>query len=165
MALTSCVQYPEPYRPPIQRQPTGIVSSDGLRHYIALRSPEARLHVVKDVILEDSDSPWRWTYQEPTFRFRLPATGGLKFCASIVVLDQIFAQTGPVHITVFVEGHKLGTLAVEKPGEYSFSKEVTAEWLTTEYPVVASLVIDKVWVSPEDGARRGFILTEVGFRQ
>ena len=42
-----------------------------------------------------------------------------------------------------------------------FEKPIPADWVTSATESMVSVNIDKLWVSPEDGARFGFILTKL----
>ncbi|MBI5085862.1 MAG: hypothetical protein HZB13_14840 [Acidobacteria bacterium] len=165
MLLGGCVKYPEPYRPPERRQPLELREPVRLGHFTAMNSPHAPDHLVSDVLPELHDGAWRWTMQCPTFQFQLPVTRAMRLLADITVPDITFNQTGPVKITVHVSGHPLGTIEVLKPGQLQWEKDVPADWLITARPVLVRLAIDKMWTSPDDGTRRGFIITRLGFVQ
>jgi len=163
--LPACVKYPEPYRPPVQRQPMEYEQPERLSHYIAMSELSAPRHFVSDVVPELHDDNWRWTMQRPTFKFQLPTTLGLSLAVDYTVPDLTFKRTGPVKITVYVEGHKLDDIVVNKDKKETWKKEVPSEWLTTERPVVVRLEIDKMWTSDHNEMRRGFIITGIGFVQ
>ncbi len=134
-----------------------------LRHYVQMSQRDALDHCTGDVISDLHDGTWRWTLQRPSLRFRLPKTQDLKFRVQLTVPEVTFEQTGPVKISIAIEDHPLETLSIEKPGETIFEKPVPPEWLTTKRPVQVQFEIDKLWVSPGDGVKRGFILTGAGF--
>lgn len=134
-----------------------------LKHYVQMSQRDALEYVVQDVQPALHDGAWRWTLQRPALRLRLPKTRGLKFRAQLTVPEITFAQTGPVKITIAVQGFPLDTLSIGKPGETIFEKDVPADWLTTTRPVTVQFEIDKLWVSPADGVKHGFILTGAGF--
>ncbi|MBI5280694.1 MAG: hypothetical protein HY858_03350 [Candidatus Solibacter usitatus] len=165
LLLCGCVKYPEPYRPPEQRKPLELRDATRLGYFTAMNSPHAPEHFVSDVLPELHDGAWRWVMQCPTFQFQLPVTRSMRLLADITVPEITFKQTGPVQITVHVSGRLLGTIEVAKPGQLQWEKDVPEGWLTTERPVLVRMAIDKLWTSPEDGARRGFIITRLGFVQ
>lgn len=163
-ALAGCVRIPDVYAPPIQRRDPWEIQQ-GLKHYIHLAQPEAADHIVRDIVPDPENGPWRWTLQHPAFRFRVPTTQGIRFRAEVTVPDVTFEQTGAVTISFRVAGRLLGSEQVKKPGDFIFEKPVPPEWLTTGSPILVELDIDKLWVSPADGVRRGFILRRLGFLQ
>lgn len=164
-ALAGCVKYPEPYRPPVQRQSEAIAPEKGLKHYVTMSMPEAPDYLVSDVLPQLMDGTWRWSLKKPTFRFQLPMTKALRLRADIATAGITMQQTGPVKIQVFVEDHLLDTLEFEKADSRTYEKEVPAEWLTTDRPVYVRLEIDKLWKAEGDGAVRGFIINGIGFVQ
>lgn len=164
LALSSCARIPDSYAPPIQRK-TPEEAAAGLKYYIHMNMPDAPDHFIEDVLPTVEAGGWRWTYQHPTLRFRVPAAKGLKLQVHLTVAEITFQQTGPVTISFFVNGHLLGTERYGSHGEQLFEKPVPPDWLTPDSPVTVRMDIDKMWVSPNDGARRGFILTRLGFVQ
>ena len=165
VALAGCVKYPQPYRPPIQRRPMEVTDTNHLKHFVHMNAPDAMHYVVADVLPEVNDANWRWTLKSPTLQFELPSTKSMSLRINLTIPDITFKQTGPIKITVHVGGHLLDTIDCPKPGERNFEKAVPAEWLTTDAPVLVRMEIDKIWTSPSDGAKRGFILTRIGFVQ
>jgi hypothetical protein len=112
-----------------------------------------------------NDGAWRWTHQSPTFQFELPTTQSLRLQAKIAVPEITFKDTGPVKVKVYIGSHLLDTIDFSKSEQRVWEKEVPADWLTTDRPVLVRMEADKLWKSPADGAERGFILNAVGFVQ
>lgn len=164
LALAGCARIPDTYAPPIQRK-TPEEASAGLKHYIAMSMPDAPDHFVQDILPTVEAGGWRWAMQKPTLRFRVPTTRNLKLSVDLTVAEITFQQTGPVTISFFVNDHLLATERYEKFGEKKFEKPVPPEWISTEAPVLVRLEIDRMWVAPTDGVRRGFILNRIGFVQ
>jgi hypothetical protein len=57
----------------------------------------------------------------------------------------------------------LDTVRYDTHGEKRFDKPVPAEWLDGSDPTIASVEIDRVWVSKNDGARLGVMMLRAGF--
>jgi len=165
LALAGCVKYPEPYRPPIQRRPMEITDTNRLKHFTYMNAPDAMHHVVTDIMPEINDGTWRWTLKSPTLQFQLPSTQSMRLRVDFSIPEITFSQTGPVKITVHVGGRLLDTIECPKSGQRTWEKAVPSDWLATDTPVLVRLEIDKIWTSPSDGAKRGFILTSIGFVQ
>lgn len=163
LALAACSSYPEPFHPPVQRQPLDTDAPGRLNHSIAMSEPIAMRHVVSGVLPELHDGSWRWTLQRPVFRFSVPTTQGLSLQADITVPDVAFQKTGPVNITVWVESNKLDVIHFDKDAKILWRKPVPAEWLSSERPVQVTLEIDKMMRSGDQAW--GFIVTTIGFVQ
>ena len=162
LTLAGCTKIPDSYAPPVQRQ-TPDEFAAGLTHYISMNMPQAPDHIVTGVVPELQSNLYRWTLKNPTFRFRIPRTTGLRLQVDLTIPDETYRAKGPITIQFFVEDHLLDQRQYDKAGGAPFEKPVPAEWLTTDRPVVVRMEIDKIWKSPVDGAERGFIITKLGF--
>ncbi len=162
VALAGCVRYPEPYRPPMQRNPVEIEANSKLSHFIAMSEADAERHIV-DGVLGLNDGSWRWCLKRAVFQFNVPDAKHKKLLAELTIPELTFAQTGPVKIRVTIGAHELDTISFDKPEVRTYEKAAPAEWIRTDEPVLVSLEIDKLWRSESDGAERGFILTRLGF--
>lgn len=163
LSLAACSRYPEPFHPPVQRQPLDVDAPDRLKHYIAMSEPTAMRHVVSGILPELHDGSWRWTLQRAAFRFSVPTTEGLSLQADLTVPDVSFKQTGPVNITVWVESNKLDVIHFDKDAKILWRKPVPAAWLSADRPVQVTLDIDKMMRSGDQAW--GFIVTSIGFIQ
>jgi hypothetical protein len=110
------------------------------------------------------DASWRWSDEHPMFHF--PLTAGRQYAArfDFSVAEVTYKDTGPVTVTLLVNGHTLARKLCEKPGDYLLEADVPPEWLATEEALLNAL-IDPYWKSPGDGKQLGVILKEVGFVQ
>lgn len=164
LLAAGCRSEPPWFPVPEQRAPVAAEEAK-LRAYLEMGAANAEDHLVSDVLLNAGESGWKWTLQNPKIRFQLPDTEGLKFSIDITLPAVTFDETGPVSIIYRVEGRELGRQRYTKAGYYHFEKPVPAAWLTTKRPVVVHMTIDKLWVAKGDGAQRGFIISQVGFRR
>lgn len=164
LALTGCVNIPDTYAPPVQRHPVAGPDTSRLKHFIAMNDPAAEDHFLADIGPLEGGA-WRWTRQNPTLRFVLPATKGLKFVTDFSLSSDTMKVTGPITINYFVNGHPLDSVRYEKAGEQHFEKPVPAEWLNEGQDIVVKLALDKVYVAPGDGAKLGVTIVRAGFAE
>ncbi len=108
---------------------------------------------------------WRWTGKRPELRFFLEHADGVSFKADFSIADVTLKVTGPVTISVFINGALLDNIHCAAAGERHFEKPVPEKFLHARSINLAAMEIDKVWVSKLDGAALGFILTRAGFTQ
>ncbi len=108
---------------------------------------------------------WSWTGQHPAVKIRVRSAQKVHYSIDFTVADVTFKETGPVSITFFVNDHALDTLHYAKPGPQHYEKAVPAEWLQTDKDNVVGAEVDKVWTSPDDGAKLGLILTQIGLTE
>jgi hypothetical protein len=129
-----------------------------------MNDPAAEDHFLNDIGPLEAGA-WRWTRQNPTLRYVVPVTKGLKFVADFSISSDTMKVTGPLTIAYFVNGHALDTVKYEQPGEQHFEKPVPAEWLSEGQDVVVKLALDKVYTAPGDGAKLGVTLVRAGFAE
>lgn len=164
LAASGCARIPDWYAPPIQRQPLDGVQS-GLRHFVNMSDPAAADYIVSDIADGVEAGSWRWARQRPTLRFRLLPAKGLKFVMDFAIADVTFEKTGPVTVSILINGNLLDRMRCESPGARHFEKRVPEEWLKAGEDTTVTAEVDKVWVAPKDGVKLGFILTRAGFLQ
>jgi hypothetical protein len=163
--LTGCANIPDSYAPPVQRRPLSGTEPSPVGHFVNMSDPNAYAYIVKDVSEAAEAGSWRWARKHPELRFFLETTEHLNFKADFSVAESTFRDTGPVTISVLINGKLLDTIRCAEPGEKHFDKPVPAKLLRAKAMNFAALEVDKVWVSKTDGAVLGFILTRAGFTQ
>jgi hypothetical protein len=160
-ALAGCQRYPESYPPPIQRVPED--GSALYRHVIAMNDPDATAFFIKDIGLGLEGETWRWTGPRPELRFFLKKIENPKFVMDFSIADSTFEKTGPVNVSIFVNGRLLEKIRYTKSGQHQFRKEVDPAWLKPGADTIVAAEVDPWWVSPTDGRHLGIILIQAGF--
>jgi len=163
--LAGCANIPDSYAPPVQRRPLSGTEPSPVGHFVNMSDANADAYIVKDVSDASEAGSWRWVRKRPELRFFLETTDHLNFKADFSVAESTFRDTGPVNISVLINGKLLDTIPCAEPGEKHFDKPVPAKLLRAKAMNFAALEVDKVWVSKSDGAVLGFILTRAGFTQ
>ena len=123
--------------------------------------PGADSHIVRD-ILANADLPWRWTLQRPAVKVRIGFNHDMNYVSDFDLPAVTFKDTGPVSIAFTVNDRLLDRVRYETPGPHHFEKPVPSDWIDPHAEAIAAAEIDKVWVSKDDGARLGFILSRIG---
>jgi hypothetical protein len=153
---------PDSYAPPIERKPLSSTDTHLIGRFVNMDDANATGYFMKD-IAPHLEGTWRWTGQRPELRFFLQSVEGLSFKFDYSIPETTFQTTGPVTLSVFVNDQLLDKSRIEKAGEQHFVKAVPSEWLYKDSLNLVAIETDKVWVSPTDGARLGFVLTRAGF--
>lgn len=161
--LVGCANVPDFYAPPVQRKPLTGADPSPVGRFVNMVESNADSYVVRDVNRGAANDPWRWTRKRPELRFYLDTIDRLEFKADYSIAEATFKDTGPVAISVFINGNLLETVPYTTPGEKRFSKPVPEKFLHPKALNFAALEIDKVWTSATDGAQLGFILIRAGF--
>jgi hypothetical protein len=165
LCTTGCVGIQDTYAPPDQRKPLNVEDPTPLKAFIKMNDSFASSHFIKDIGEDLQGGTWRWTQQHPTMMFIVPSTKGVKFVSDFAIPDLTFAQTGPVTITVTINGQVLDSTTYDKPGYQRIEKAVRESLLHAKTENIVTMDIDKLWVAPTDKATFGFILTNAGFIQ
>jgi hypothetical protein len=161
--LCSCARYPESYPPPEQRHPAEGVNPDSASMLVEMSDAGASLHIVKDIDPGEPGAQWRWTKQNPTVKILAVTTEDLKLSVDLTLWDVAFRQTGPVELTFLVNGHTLDKIRYTTPGAKHFEKPIPPDWLASDVESTVSITVDKLYTAPQDGAKFGFILSQIGF--
>jgi hypothetical protein len=133
-------------------------------HVVDLSRSGADAHVVRD-ILGATLAPWRWTLQNPAVKVRLGYNTNLNYTIDFLIPAATFKDTGPVTVVFTVNDHVLDRVHYTAPGARHFEHAVPREWIQPHTDAIAGAGIDKVWVSKDDGARLGFILSRIGLAE
>ena len=163
LALAACHREPEWYPPPAQQHPIANPDPPPASMMVDMTDVDVDEHIVSDIGPSQGSTPWRWTRKRPTLKIRVLQTKNVKFVADFAVWDGTIAATGPVTISFFIGDKLLDKIVYASPGTKHFEKLVKPEWLTTEADTTIAAEIDKVYTSPSDGAKLGFIITRMGF--
>lgn len=154
---------PDGYAPPMQRRLPPGPEPRPVGAIVSMSEQDADAHIVRDVSPAAEGANWRWTFERPELRFWLEEAQRQKLVMDFVIAENTFKDTGPVTVTFFVNGRALGRQSCPKPGPYHFEKAVPAAWLRTDDFTLVAAEADRLWTSPADGARLGFILSRAGF--
>jgi hypothetical protein len=164
LLLTSCVQMPETYAPPVQRQPIEAPRPYRIARVVNMNDPDAEARFVKD-ISKDLAGSWRWCVQKPTVKIKPRTNENLKYTIDFTLPEVTFKDTGPVTMSFWVGDHLVDRIKYDQFGQKHFEKPIPSDWVKPNEEILIAAEIDKVWVAKEDGARLGFILTRIGLTQ
>ena len=159
----SCVQFPNTYVPRGEREPMVIEKPVHQKTFLNMNDQDAPRQFVRGVGIEVFGGAWRWAGQEAVIDFGAVKSGRAKFVADATVPEITFKDTGPVTISVAINGARLETIVVNRSGDIRFEKDVPPELLRRDVPNTATFTIDRLWTRPGDGQTFGFILTRAGF--
>jgi len=158
LLLASCGRPPAP-----SAQSASEASDLTPRSMLDMGDPSVDAWIIADVSRGPNSAPWRWTGQRPMVRVR-PAstTPNTKLHVEFTVADATFKDTGPVTIAFLVNDHPLDKVRYAEAGSKKFEKVIPAGWLRPGEENALAADIDKVWISPRDGAKLGIILSKIG---
>ncbi|MGA2155847.1 MAG: hypothetical protein ABSH37_15645 [Bryobacteraceae bacterium] len=149
------------YPPPEQRPSLSLPSSLPFGYFVAMSDPNAGAYIVGG-FRDQSEGVWRWTHERPVLQFYVPRAPRLRLLVDLTFPDQTFAQTGPVELTIRLNGKEFDRVRYAKPGSQEYTKDTPWEWLHPDAVNTVALEPDKTAAGP-DGERLGFVLTRAGF--
>lgn len=155
---------PEPYAPPVQRQPFENGRTHQVMRIVEMTNGDANAHIAQDIPVQPP-GPWRWTGQKPTVKVNTSTNLGWRFIIDFSLPVVTMKVTGPVAMTFLVNDHPLDTIHYDKAGEYHYEKAVPPEWIEPSKDTLLAANIDKVYLAKNDGAKLGFILVRIGLTQ
>ena len=107
LVLAGCSHSPEPYPPPAQRESPVVRKPVSLGSFIAMNDPHAGAYIVGDISPTVEAGSWRWTFRRPELQFHVPSAEGWKFAMQFALAGATFQDTGPVTLSVSVNGKAL----------------------------------------------------------
>jgi hypothetical protein len=147
------------YPPPIQASPPCGVDPAKLGSFVRMSDPGAPPHIVRDILVTD-----RWTYDRPTLLFGVDKREELKFVMHFLIPDVVLSQTGPLTLTVWINGRRLGQQICKTPWtEQTFEQSVPADFFGPYRVAAVEIRTDKHFITPEEGVKLGFLLVDAGF--
>jgi len=170
------------YPPPEQHPSLSLPSSLPFGYFVAMSDPNADAYIVGG-FRSQSEGSWRWTHEHPILQFYVPfrallnrpepvageiryqpitSAPPLRLLMDLTFPDQTFAQTGPVELTIRLNGKDFDRVRYTKPGSQEYIKDTPWEWLHPDAVNTVALDPDKTAAGP-DGERLGFVLTRAGF--
>jgi hypothetical protein len=152
---------PESFPPPAQR--ASLETSGGLSHFVAMSDPDADAYIVQG-FRQKSEGSWRWANQHPTLRFYLPQVTRARFNMAFALPEQTFRLTGPLTLTISLNGRVLDRARYDKPGEQQYTHEVPAEFLKPDGINIIAIEPDKL-AAPNPGEKLAFVLIRAGFTE
>jgi hypothetical protein len=163
LAAASCQRSPLVYPPPAQRPSfEGVEPPPVMGRFVKMSDVNADQYILKDVSRGTEGGTWRWTFRRPELRFFLDTVDNLRFSMDFSLTDSTFHETGPVLMSVFINGQLFDKIHVIKPDRLHWEKPVPPSFLKPGLNLVA-VEPDKVFIAKADGAALGFVLTSMGF--
>ena len=162
--LVACTRQPETFAPPPQRIALYVPPPGALGPFLSMSDPNADAYLAHD-IADHGPGTWRWAYDHPVLRFSLPAVTRVNFSMDFAIPERTFRDTGPITLTIRVNGALLDRYRCDAPGEQHYSHYVPTDLIRPNAVNIVAIDPDPVWVSKADGGHLGFILSRAGFTE
>jgi hypothetical protein len=137
---------------PVCREPWAAVGRSG-----------GSAHFLTEVMERPDEDPQRWTFVRPAFVFDVANRVNLRFRVEFRLPAITFQQTGPIRMTVWINGRALGSRSYTSPEDNSFEQAVPPEWIRGDGLTLVETTLDKYYVSEQDHQRLGYLFLRGGF--
>jgi len=161
LLAAACGCQPGSFAPPPQRSSAAGWEPGNFASFVAMDDALADDYIVRDIAAERG--VFRWAFLHPELRFRVSDSRKLKFAAEVAIPEVTFKDTGPVTITILIEGKPLATLRCPRAEKYQIEKPVPPDWVQAGKVVHVTFETEPRWISPLDGAQLSFLLYSAGF--
>ena len=158
IVLASCA--PDPYPPPPQYEQ----SRGPAPPVLELGFPNPHAKILADVVQDPGIKGWQWTYAHPRFSFQLDRTDNLDFYLHFGLHDKAFVATGPVTLTIRINGDVIDRPQFDSPGLREYTHPVPERVLRLQNPVHVAIDVDPPWLT-EDKEMLGIVLVAIGFAE
>lgn len=132
----------------------------GIGPFVTMGQPDADLYIVQGM-RTFSEGPWRWAHDRPILRFGLPEVGRLRFEMEFSFPENNFHQTGPVALTLSLNGKVFDRVRYDQPGPQHYDHFVPTELVHPNAVNLVAITPDKT--SRIGAEKLGFVLTSAGF--
>jgi len=95
--------------------------------------------------------------------FYAPRGSPARFKMDLLIPSETFRRTGPLRLTVWVNGKQLGQKFCDSPEHQTFEQTVPPELLRDDGVALVETTLDKYYVSPVDGQKLGYLFVRGGF--
>jgi hypothetical protein len=95
----------------------------------------------------------------------VPDAGRLRFVMDFSLPERTFRETGPVTLTLTINGKLFDRARFDTPGQLHYSHPAAPEFLNLHGENRVAIDPTPVWVSKADGGKLGFIISRAGFAE
>jgi hypothetical protein len=157
----ACGREPVVFAVPAQKALDAGSDPGGLASSISMNDLTADDYIVRDISPERGHH--RWAFLHPEMRFRVEDAGYSNFAVEFAVIEATFRSTGPITVSVAVEGRNIGSIRCDHSGDYRLEKPVPSGVVAPGKDLHVTFQAQPRWVSPDDGAELSFYLKSAGF--
>jgi hypothetical protein len=159
-----CGRLPETFAPPPQKAALSEAPAGGPGYFFSMADANVDTYLVQGVA-DRGPGTWRWAFEHPVLRFFLPESKRLQFTMDFTLPESTFRDTGPVTLSISMNGKPLDQVHCESAGQQSYTHVVPADSLRGNAINLVAIDTHPIWISHSDNQRLGFILLRAGFTE
>jgi hypothetical protein len=123
--------------------------------------PGALQYLVKGIQIGPPNQTGYWTLDHPELRFRLSSTAHHLFIERYFLPRETLQQTGPLHVSVYVNERLLDEAVMN--GEGVYQHDVPEAWLTAGDVTSVRMLFHNPYIAPVSGDKLGVLLLSASF--
>ncbi len=155
--LSACSSRVPVYAPPAQFvMPEGSDPRPEVR-LIRMNSLDAKLAILEGVADAGIGEERKWTAGQARFQFRVASLAGSDLYFRYAVAEVTFTQTGPVRISIDVNGKPFDSFVRTTPGEGEYRHPADGIVARPFDPLIVTLRIDPPFIAKGDNAKLGLL--------
>jgi hypothetical protein len=105
----------------------------------------------------------RWTFRRPAYIFDAPAGRDQRLFLQARLLPVVFEKTGPVRLTLWINGQRIGEQPMPRPADYNLEWTVLDRLLRADGVTLVETELDKYFIAQDDGNHLGYMFLGGGF--
>ncbi len=148
---------------PLPAQVVAISDQDpgGLPRRVSFGDTDANDYIVDGI---NGGDAFRWTREHPQVRLLRPAGPDCTFYMKFRLAERTMEDTGPVTIQVKMNGRQFKSYRYEAAGVYLIEDPCPVSEESIPGPTLIEAGSTPMWTSPDDGAKLGYLIQEIGYR-
>ena len=164
LALAACAPDIRFAPPPQKTLPQGV-ERPIVHPSIDMSDLRSEGFIIQDVLTLDGPSEFAWTNHRPRFQVWLDDGASRVFRMRIGVPEETFTSTGPVTVSVLVNGQRIAAPRFDQPGMHDYECPVAEALLAEHSPAIVGLDIQPVFLDPRTHKELGVLLYLIGLPQ
>lgn len=128
----------------------------GTSSQIVLPQPGVNSHLLHDVLPGAESEEQRWTLERPAYLLHAPGAK-VRLRLHVRLAAETFRSTGPVRLTAWINGRRLGDERYTTAEDHVFVHDVPPEWLGPDGLSLVETTLDRYWIAPTDGVKLGYL--------
>ncbi len=161
LALTGCSPNVH-FAPPLQKALPQGPERPVVQPVIEMSDLRAEAFVIQDVFTLDGSKEFAWTGRRPRLRVWLDDAKVRVFRMRIAVPEETFSSTGPLTVSILVNGQQIAAPRFEQPGLHDYSCPVAEALLKKTSPAIVGFDIEPVFLDPRTHKEWGVLLYSIG---
>jgi hypothetical protein len=131
--------------------------------FTAAGRPGVNGHILRDVMETAETDLQRWTFERPAWLFDAIERGNKRFRLDFRLHGATYRETGPVRLTVRINGRELAAQLYSSAEGHRFERPVPAGWIGDDGLAVVETTLDKYFIAPQDKQKLGYLFVSGGF--